>query len=50
MKPTSEGKNLAEQSHPQLATLYTRDYSRHMKENAESRIQKLRETLARQGE
>lgn len=38
------------QSHPQSATLYTRDYDRHMKENAESRIQKLRETLARQGE
>ena len=37
--------NKLPQSHPQLATLYTRDYDRHMKENAESRIQKLRETL-----
>ena len=36
-------------SHPQLATLYTRNYSRHMKK-AESKLQKLRETLARQGE
>jgi hypothetical protein len=42
--------NKLPQSHPQSATLYTRDYDRHIKENAESRIQKLRETLARQGE
>ena len=42
--------NKLPQSHPQLATLYTRDYSRHMKENAESRLQKLRAKLARQGE
>ena len=32
-------------SHPQLATLYTRNYSRHMKK-AESKLQKLRATLA----
>lgn len=34
------------QSYPQLATLYTRNYSRHMKENAEGRLRKLPATLA----